>query len=1672
MMQQQSVRDLAAGSPCGHRERVLARNHGVAIVAFAFVAFAFVALLPLAHPAQAQGGCGTYLPLGWSQEHGYYGCTGVNMYFVSCSGVISSPPNGNHSYGLCYLTSSVTHFVHPSYADNCRFSVESGCAHVAATTTNLSWSCGAGCAGATEACDGRNSSAAGEADAGSCGDDPVCENYRTDPVHVGSGAYLTHPSVDVRYVGAANPIEFVRRYTSMDGWYPPHLRARERARVGQGWFHTFDQSLYASDARSAPALPGAAGTQYVHRTAYGNGRRFTCAGDPQTGATCSVADGSMDVLRYDSTGAFWEIRSGAGVYTRFAADGELLSHGWFGTGGSLVDGWAVTRFATGSFAGHIDYVQDHLGRRLYFRWELFENYPHLARLEDATSAVLATFTRKSTSLLLETASSAAGSETYRYGSFTSGTITVSIPHLTAIERAGVQVLTVAYDDPVSGGIGPGRVLAIQASDGDYAFRYGGAAGNSCPNPSVTTMIIDRSTNLGVTCDPGAADPDAVCRAGGNATAVCDGGTCRAATCQEYAAVSGTTLVAQPVSISGNCSCGGTDELVWIDPGPDSPNRVARKVARDGTTTTYAYDPQGRMIAECVGDTDTEVTTDASSCPTTGVWRSRTYDTVFPSLVRLERRRSSVSSGAIAETEREYDPTSGRLRFVRRRGRTLDLDGTVLPPVEEVVEYRYDSSGRMQEILGPADERTVHSYWPAGSGTATGMLQYTDRYPTATQYLRTTHSSYTTTGRPQTVVEPSTVTLSYGYSFGGMRLASRAIAGRTTSFLYDTAGRLHQIVEPTSRRTVLTYDSRNRLLSQETFDGTASGERERILFGYDSAGRRTSLAAQRLNSTGALVVHTAHTWTATYEQHGFLATSDSGEQSPTSYTYDEQAMGYLEQVTRGDGNVETYDNDPLGRQVSIARTFATGVVGTHGLGYGNESGSNVNTGHRAPTRVVEPGGITRSYVYDDFGHLVRSSSGDWGTTAWRWQNGRMTQRRDGETLPITAVYTYDRLGRVTQINNDSTHPTMLGQDYLFAYDNGDGTIPCLTTPGCTYRRGELARVSIEAFPGTFIFMYYDYADDGSIRAERYPDGREARHDYTNGLLSRTYFPARTGDTVRYERAAVNNDRYDATEVMRIVGERSSADLVTWAANIQRDSLGRLAALNPAGGSTAPSSVSWRDDGRIQCWWVYRDQAGAPVGVVDRCYNFSADGSAIRHDSLVAADLPRSFLHDGGNRLTCATSSGNSTSCPTGAPLLERYAYDASDSRTELGSPAGTTSYVLAGNTIWDEYPPGRTIYYDYYYNDGSRRWADIEVTAGAPNNIREYVYDGDGRLSVMDIPRPTSTPSTTRQDHTISVLYDHRSRPWLILDNNTATGALSGWYHYYDLEDRLLNRTYYPDLEAAPGNKTVESFVHIEPLLVGVTRGIYINNALSSEQHGYYAVSPEGLPAAAYSFSLPPGSTTLEWRAQWSPFGTMLSETGNTAWRPPFRFRGQVELPRSDASWWNGSSLFTSRQGLVLNRWRTYDPRVGQYLQPEPMLVEGLLPTMHPYSYALLAPADYVDPDGREVITVTVAGVGVVEIIIIAGIAIVLSVIVYNTVDMVCENTRDEVDSEECVTNYINCLRRRGRGGVGSHWDVCDACMDRCDQTGLWPDRVSDRNLPGGGGTGVRGWSTCYPGIWE
>ncbi len=1376
-----------------------------------------------------------------------------------------------------------------------------------------------------ETCDGVDNDGDGESDEGACDpDDTPCEDTRTDPVMVGTGIFASHPKVDVRFRGTGPQIEFVRRYTSADHW-PAAYEGIEATRIGRGWFHTFDERLYAADARSL-ATPTTASVAFILRTATGRGRQFDCGDpvDPGFDFTCSPKDGGTEELRWDPVAEDWSLVD-AGVVTKYWDDGRLLGkydlHG---------NGWTVTYDS--STSSTIDYVEDSVGRRMTFGYDASMNPAPLHFLRVA-GAMVSVFGHDILGFLTSarrddwTSVTTSGDEFYEYESRPLGTGTAYLPHLIRIYGLEGDILNVEYVD--DGFPGRGRVRRIQAGDGDFQFFYANEAGNTCADPANSTLVRDMT----------AAVPEE--------------------TCHSYAGGDFSRLT----SMSGSCPCGGTGALGWTT-STSHDSKVAYRQADDGSYSTYAYNANGLITAQCLGDDATPdpttgepyVTTDASTCPSTGIWRSYHYqDANSPRLTTQIRERSRIKPGAHARTDFAYN-AQGDMTSRARTGYSLTLGGTIVSATQ-VDTWAYDATGRVTQHVAPAGQTTTLSYHTT-AGPESGQVRYIHRHADG-KVLTTEYVSYTDLGHSTEIIDPAGVTSIMTYNSHRV-LASLTRAGRTDNFyrfetpegraevtrigngpvrtqLFDVHGRLQE---------VRTYDANNWVNPPPDY----LGPYEVIEYTYDTAGRRTSVKMRRVDAYGN-PESPDFTVDATYTNAGLLETQQVGPRLPENYTYDPQGMGHLESVTRGDGDLETFTRDTFGRDEQFVRHFGGGATGSYASGYGNGAGTGVFDDR--PTSVTDPNSGTRIYEYDDFGHLIHSSSPDFGEQRWRYSNGLLT-----ETLHPTgkrSVFSHDTLGRVTFMDHDADNPSNVGQDYGYVWDN-TATACGINGSTCAHRPGHLAQVLIEIAPGVFDTMEYDYNEAGAVTAERWPGGYETIYEYSAGTrdrLERLRFPNADSDMLRYEydgSSAAEQDGHDTREVRAIIHEvyTPGSNWVDWATDIQRDSLGRLSEAQFADSSASTAAgvaAMYQTDGAPGWWIAARNDGGSTHYAVARLYGYAADGMTNQIASYSSGTDPsRALFYDGGNRLTCASRSAYDTSCPTGANLLESYQYDSAGNRIQLSDSTGTTSYSLNGNALSQAAGPSATRNYVFEFAAGGARLLDEN-----PSNTqdrREYFHDGIGRVRAVEMGVPDGMGGWN--DHFLTILYDHRSRPYVTADLNITTGVESREELYWDTSDRLINRVTTPDVSMA-SDRIVDVYAHIESIAVGSVRLDYTWSG-PFERQFYDIRDPVGLPITRYEVVGGGVYSSHVWSAAWTPFGELESETGDTSMRPPWGFTGQLTLAGSE-----------SRE-LRLNQWRVYDPEVGQYVTAEPYALDGSDPAVHPYAYAADAPVDYVDPTGQAIET--------------------------------------------------------------------------------------------------------------
>ena len=277
--------------------------------------------------------------------------------------------------------------------------------------------------------------------------------------------------------------------------------------------------------------------------------------------------------------------------------------------------------------------------------------------------------------------------------------------------------------------------------------------------------------------------------------------------------------------------------------------------------------------------------------------------------------------------------------------------------------------------------------------------------------------------PSLALEHAPATIDHQYDAAGNRLSS-SIQNSTFQILHSTTW---------------TYDTRNRVLTKATDEGT-------LTYTYDAAGNLASTTSSNPNGIQN---------TYTYDDLNRLESVNDGRQpfalSFTSYDYDD--VGNLETVDYGNTISHSYTYDTLNRLTNLS-IDQMGVGQVAGYTY-----TLSNAGNR--TQVSEASGRTLVYSYDNLYRLT-------------------SEVIAGDPLGMNGAidYTYDLVGN--RLARNSTLSEVEGQS--FTYDDNDR----LTTD--TYDDNGNTTVSEDLTdPGTSVTDTYSFCNrlirrtkaDGSI-----------------------------------------------------------------------------------------------------------------------------------------------------------------------------------------------------------------------------------------------------------------------------------------------------------------------------------------------------------------------------------------------------------------------------------------------------------------------------------------------------------------------------------------------------------------------------------------------------------------
>jgi RHS repeat-associated protein len=907
------------------------------------------------------------------------------------------------------------------------------------------------------------------------------------------------------------------------------------------------------------------------------------------------------------------------------------------------------------------------------------------------------------------------------------------------------------------------------------------------------------------------------------------------------------------------------------------------------------------------------------------------------LVRVSDRRGQA-------IELFYDP-SGRLSSVRdtvgrdlslrrdARGRILTIDGPAPDDVGRVTlaRYDYDDADHHVAAADPLGARRLYAYdelhrltsWTNRVGA---RVFYT--YETGAERCRETWCE---------LLDPSGIGATVPTRMKGPR-GELAIKGGHHR-VFDYAGGMTEAYD--------TYSSAR-------------------VYGPDALG-----TVDKIVGAGGGVV------TQKRDRHGQILQRIDARESVWEWKYDDE--GRL---------VE--ESDPLGRKTRYA--WGRGPVAERIVAPNGAEWSFAHDDTR--TRVVDPLGSLVEYLYDERGLAVASKRD--GREVLRARRGWHAQAEELVRGPNVTRFEYDRWGRRTAvISGDGGRTTYaydlagnllsqrdaLGRESRYEYD-GEGRMIRVHAPDGTTRSavhnglGWLLAVTNAA--GETSRLFYDwegevvlavdargekhelaYTLDQYLREVKFPDGRVERYHYDKGgfctqvrcngrLLSERVFDA-VGNLVSEEHAdgSTHTFRYDALDFM--VEAKNAAATVSF----RRDACGNvLSEAHEILGKKFTVSNQIASDGVR----LARDVGGVSVRL-------------LREEGRVTGrwldDELQTLEHDAMGRLTKLSRQGGlvieheltpihltgrqRASHPVAARVVDEYLTELATTRSSVERSYEYTPHLELGRvndlvrnvaTVLEYDPFGRLL------------------TAREPGGDSSFAHDASSNIIRIDGKRRVvDAGNRVTRAGDIEVTYDAFGR---VVQKSDVASDAPEWWRYewgpYGLKEALHSSgkkvTFAYD---ALGRRVSKSVARGERTLF-----VWDGNSLAQEVRDGEApvtyVFEDGAPFLPVAMkiggdwlevlSTPAGAPTelldgsgkVVWSLDTHPYGAVRSERASPGVECNLGFQGQYR---------------DRETGLSYNRFRTYDPELGMYLEPDPIGVDGGL---NAWAYAR-NPIGWVDPLG-------------------------------------------------------------------------------------------------------------------
>ena len=740
----------------------------------------------------------------------------------------------------------------------------------------------------------------------------------------------------------------------------------------------------------------------------------------------------------------------------------------------------------------------------------------------------------------------------------------------------------------------------------------------------------------------------------------------------------------------------------------------------------------------------------------------------------------------------------------------------------VTEYTYDDTNNVvtEIVREGSDKISELYYWYDDNGN----LECT--YDTVEEIKSV--SEFNQEGNETKVTESDNVEISSDITsdleeIDYQEVLEEGVSVSETTSDYDSCGneiKSETVMSDITEKTSRKYDKMGR----EVFS-LQNGVR--TFTTYDFLGRAVKVETREKINNETITITTEYR----YDGNGSLIVEEVSGGMRKAYSYDSRNRVTNESVT-GDG-IES-------RSKTTSYGYQSQISVKDGISSRNEDICYVETvkdtaKNTVSTKYIDTAGNTvkeiagwtySDYTYDKSGNCIATITGDVGSSEY-----------------YKEIALYDKDG-----NNfaNISNPSVSNGKYAVSSNS-------ILTKMSYDPEGNMT----SSTDGLGIVTAYDYDDQSRLEAVDITGG--------NVDLTVTYHETETNGNVTTETTDANGNK--KTETVNAAGLTvATSDIDT--ASIDTDSNNSITVEYVYDTVGRKIKDKFADDSYIEYEYIEDSES-------DRLQKRTAYKNTGQKESTVE------YLYDNRGRLSkiiCKDSSNTQYS-------LTEYTYDCEDkilseSITYANGGVNTIeySYDSEGRLKSRKYPSDTglgTINYEY---DGIGRCTKILKGSSA---IREYTYDGFGRLSVIkEYDKPGSSSFVRTEYH-----YDDFGRvsDMLTFDGNSSTNTLESNGYVYDKNDRIIKYTHINNLPESVINETRDYTYDTHGNLIKSVKknnsdGSILTTAYSYDNVGNRITMNEGGVNTSYTYN---GLNQL--KTQTSPAGTVnysydargncISETG-------------------------------------------------------------------------------------------------------------------------------------------------------------------------------------------------------